>query len=223
MRSAYLISFLLPAALAQYYGGGDMATTTSAAASPSHSAHSGADRDVQVGAGGKFVFEPDTLNPKVGEKITFWFNPSNHTVTQSSFDKPCVPLSDSAINSGFQPVSQGQGSQVFTITVNDTKPIWLYCAQGKHCQGGMVMVINPASGSPNTLTAYKAAAAGVAKSEAAPQVGGGELGPANASPSSSGSSPSSTGAPKSTNAAWAAKATDLTPLAIAGGLVLALL
>jgi len=201
-----------------------MATTTSAAASPSHSAHSGADLNVQVGAGGKLAFEPDTLTPKVGEKVSFWFNPSNHTVTQSSFEKPCVPLSDTAINSGFQPVSQGQGTQIFTITINDTKPIWLYCAQGKHCQGGMAMVINPASGSPNTLAAYKSAAAGVAKSEVPAQIGGGVLGPANApSSSSSGSSPSSTGAPKATNAAWAVRATDLTPLAIAGGLALALL
>mgnify|MGYP002622331431 FL=1 len=30
----------------------------------------------------------------------------------------------------------------YTIQVNDTKPLWLYCAQGRHCQNGMVMVIN---------------------------------------------------------------------------------
>jgi len=31
----------------------------------------------------------------------------------------------------------------FTIEVNDTKPIWFYCSQGKHCQSGMVGAINP--------------------------------------------------------------------------------
>lgn len=30
----------------------------------------------------------------------------------------------------------------FTIPVTDTKPIWFYCSQGKHCQSGMVGVIN---------------------------------------------------------------------------------
>ena len=32
----------------------------------------------------------------------------------------------------------------FTITVNDTKPIWAYCSQtnGDHCQKGMVHSIN---------------------------------------------------------------------------------
>jgi hypothetical protein len=33
---------------------------------------------------------------------------------------------------------------VFTITIKDTKPIWIYCAQDKHCESGMAMVINPA-------------------------------------------------------------------------------
>lgn len=32
---------------------------------------------------------------------------------------------------------------VFTIPINSTDPIWFYCATGKHCQNGMVGVINP--------------------------------------------------------------------------------
>lgn len=31
---------------------------------------------------------------------------------------------------------------VFTVTVNDTKPLWFYCSQGAHCEAGMAMVIN---------------------------------------------------------------------------------
>ena len=57
MRSAYLISFLLPAALADYYGGGDSASTTSSAAASSPSGT----HDVQVGPGSRFVFDPDTV------------------------------------------------------------------------------------------------------------------------------------------------------------------
>jgi hypothetical protein len=36
-------------------------------------------------------------------------------------------------------------TEMFTVTVNDTNPIWLYCAQtvSSHCQSGMAMVINP--------------------------------------------------------------------------------
>jgi hypothetical protein len=34
---------------------------------------------------------------------------------------------------------------MFSVTLNDTNPHWLYCAQTalNHCQSGMVMVINP--------------------------------------------------------------------------------
>jgi len=30
----------------------------------------------------------------------------------------------------------------FTILINNTNPIWIYCSQVQHCQKGMVMVIN---------------------------------------------------------------------------------
>ena len=39
--------------------------------------------------------------------------------------------------------SQAMGMvATYTIMVNDSRPIWLYCAQAKHCQNGMTMVIN---------------------------------------------------------------------------------
>ncbi|KAH0536386.1 hypothetical protein FGG08_006736 [Glutinoglossum americanum] len=46
-------------------------------------------------------------------------------------------------------------SQVFAVDINDTNPVWLYCAQVGHCQAGMVAVINPPSGG-DTLAAFKA-------------------------------------------------------------------
>ena len=47
----------------------------------------------------------------------------------------------------------------FTLTVNDTNPIWVYCATPGHCTSGMVMAINaPSSG--NTFAAFQAAAEG---------------------------------------------------------------
>ena len=47
----------------------------------------------------------------------------------------------------------------YTVVVNDTKPMWLYCSQAKHCQDGMAMVINPPRN--RTIQDYKAAAAAV--------------------------------------------------------------
>jgi hypothetical protein len=64
------------------------------------------------------------------------------------------------IKSGFMPVAPTDTQiPVFSILVNDTNPIWLYCGQTGHCQAGMSMVINEKAGSNKTLEAYKAAAA----------------------------------------------------------------
>jgi hypothetical protein len=63
------------------------------------------------------------------------------------------------IKSGFMPVTPGGNIPVFSVLVNDTNPIWIYCGQVGHCQKGMAMVINEKAGSNKTLEAYKAAAA----------------------------------------------------------------
>jgi hypothetical protein len=33
-------------------------------------------------------------------------------------------------------------TSTYTVNVTSTTPIWVYCAQGKHCEAGMVMVVN---------------------------------------------------------------------------------
>lgn len=72
----------------------------------------------------------------------------NHSVVQSTFDQPCQPIQNIMPNvtgffSGFMPVAAGATEMpVYTIAVNDTRPIWFYCSQGRHCQAGMVGVIN---------------------------------------------------------------------------------
>jgi plastocyanin len=126
----------------------------------------GTTHDVAVGKDG-LVFSPDSLTASIGDTINFHFYAKNHSVVQSSFDSPCQPLSSSnssatTVYSGFMPVSgEGQGESVFSMTVNSTGPIWLYCSQGKHCQGGMGMVINQPSDGAKTLEAYKEAAKAV--------------------------------------------------------------
>ena len=78
-------------------------------------------------------------------------NMQNHSVVQSTFDNPCVPIQNIMSNktdaffSGFMPTAAAANSSQFltyTIRVPDDKPIWFYCSQGKHCQDGMVGAIN---------------------------------------------------------------------------------
>jgi len=108
-------------------------------------------------------YDPEYVKANVGDVIRFDILAANHTVTESSFDAPCVP--NGGIDSGFRPNKDNiPGAQLFTINVGDNKPKWFYCAQpgnGKpHCQAGMVFAINPPAYG-NTLEAFKAKAAKV--------------------------------------------------------------
>ncbi len=92
-------------------------------------------------------FFPEKITAVPGDMIQFQFRANNHTVTQSNFDNPCEPIAlhsnTTGVYSGFMPVTPQQASiPVFTVMVNDTKPLWFYCSQGRHCQNGMVMVVN---------------------------------------------------------------------------------
>ncbi|RPD59171.1 Cupredoxin [Lentinus tigrinus ALCF2SS1-7] len=147
------------------------ATTTGAATTTASapSASTTSTHVVTVGMNGVLAFSPDNLSANVGDTVTFRFSAKNHTVTQSSFAKPCAPLGESSANglagfdSGFMPVAANASDfPEFTITVNDTAPIWVYCKQtnpASHCQQGMVLAINaPATG--NTFDAFLANAKG---------------------------------------------------------------
>jgi len=121
--------------------------------------------EVEVGKDGTLMYMPEKVVAAIGDKVQFTFHPKNHTVTQSDFDHPCVPISQimpnvTGIKSGFMPVAAGAAVlPVFTIEVTDTKPLWVYCGQTGHCQKGMAMVINENAASGKTLEAYKAKAA----------------------------------------------------------------
>ncbi|CEJ79959.1 hypothetical protein VHEMI00168 [[Torrubiella] hemipterigena] len=125
---------------------------------------------------------PEKITAKPGTMVQFQFLGGNHTVTQSNFDNPCIPLhkADSSkqnFASGFQPVAAGESKgqlPVFTIKINDTKPIWVYCGQGPHCMKGMAMVINEASNTTKTLEEYKKKAAGTAPAGGSPPASGGQ-------------------------------------------------
>lgn len=65
------------------------------------------DVPVAVGKDG-VVFTPHNVTAAKGDNVIFTFYPQNHSVAQSSFEKPCAPI-DNAIFSGFHPVTTGKG------------------------------------------------------------------------------------------------------------------
>ncbi|GIJ86464.1 hypothetical protein Asppvi_005353 [Aspergillus pseudoviridinutans] len=133
----------LPSIYAQDGGqSGTSQTPTSTSTASTSTSSTSAVQSVDVGDGG-FTFDPDTLSVSPGSKVEFHFYPGNHSVVQAAFSNPCQPLSQSSFFSGFIPDTSEESPEVFTLTVNDTNPIWYYCGQIGHCQAGMVGVINP--------------------------------------------------------------------------------
>ncbi|KAF4624447.1 hypothetical protein G7Y89_g13726 [Cudoniella acicularis] len=170
---------------------------------------------VKVGnANGSLVFAPNQLTANVGEMVQFQFAPNNHTVTQSTFAAPCEPMpavnGTGPIFSGFMPVSATDTTvPTYTVMINATTPIWLYCSQGEHCQKGMSMVINVAAGSNKTLAAYQAAAKSVTASGAPSVIEGGAIG-TNSTSGSSGTGTSGTGSSASGSATGSAASSTTT-------------
>jgi plastocyanin len=88
-------------------------TNASLSASAAGALSTGKVFDVNVGnLNAELIFEPDTVLALVGDIINFHFYPINHSVAQSSFDKPCQPLEGGVgqipIFSGFLPVKDGE-------------------------------------------------------------------------------------------------------------------
>ncbi|KHN97758.1 Cupredoxin [Metarhizium album ARSEF 1941] len=115
------------------------ASTSALAAGTTHT--------VTVG-GDALKFTPEQLqNVATGDMILFKFLSKNHTVTQSTFAKPCVAKPGGS-DSGFQPNPNNTKSpppqQMWQV--NTTDPQWFYCKQKtpkSHCGEGMVFSVNP--------------------------------------------------------------------------------
>ncbi|KAF2143444.1 uncharacterized protein K452DRAFT_225533 [Aplosporella prunicola CBS 121167] len=120
---------------------------------------------VQVGSmNGSLAFYPENLQAEVGDYVQFQFNPKNHSVVQSTFSAPCVPMKNvmpnatNAFYSGFMPATAAAANSsklTYTVKVMDKNPMWYYCSQGMHCQAGMVGAINAPTSGDKTLQAYK--------------------------------------------------------------------
>jgi plastocyanin len=148
------------------------------------------------------TYMPSELTAEVGDMVQFQFAPKNHTVTQSTFDKPCEPAllnsNITGIYSGFMPVAaDSEMTATYTIRINNTAPLWLYCSQGRHCQSGMVMVINaPAANQTRTLANYKALAASAPANLPGDAAPGAPASPTNGSDTGS---PTESGTPTESN------------------------
>ncbi|KAJ7885757.1 hypothetical protein B0H14DRAFT_3082258 [Mycena olivaceomarginata] len=136
--------------------------------SPTYAPGAPVNHIIQVGIDGLNYTQPN-ITAAIGDTVTFEFHPKNHTVTQSSFLEPCKPLAETSITgqvgfkSGFQFVDPSQTTDfpTFTITINDTAPIWGYCGQQGppvHCTEGMVFSINAVESGPNNFAAFQALA-----------------------------------------------------------------
>ncbi|KAL4243242.1 Cupredoxin [Abortiporus biennis] len=128
--------------------------------------------NVVVGnANGQTIYTPEAISANPGDQVVFQFQQKNHTATQSSFANPCGAL-DGGFDSGFMPVPANQTDNfpTYTITVNDTKPIWVFCNQAantpnSHCGAGMVFAVNCGQdGQPNSFTNFKNAALAIGAS-----------------------------------------------------------
>lgn len=132
---------------------------------PTPSSLTGNTITVTVGANGQLAFNPSIVSAKPRDTIVFEFHQKNHTATQSSFDDPCrklqftSPTGQIGFDSGFMPVAANETNfPTWSITVNDTAPIWVYCRQTApvdHCGQGMVLAINSVETSERNFAAFQ--------------------------------------------------------------------
>jgi plastocyanin len=139
---AFLLS-VLPCILAQYGNPPSSPTKSSGAASSSTGTATPGVHTVEAG-NGNFAYSPSSITAAVGETIEFHFFPPLHSVAQGDFATPCTPSANgTGFFSGDITTSSGENTNVFTIKINDTNPIFFYCVIPTHCQAGMSGVINP--------------------------------------------------------------------------------
>jgi len=117
------------------------------------------------GPNGNLTFTPSRVSAAPRDTIKFIFHVKNHTVTQSSYGAPCMPLTDkttgakNGFDSGFFPVAaDATDFPSWSLTINDTSPIWAYCRQANHCGSGMVFAINTDETSQRNFSSFQSLA-----------------------------------------------------------------
>lgn len=118
------------------------------ATSGSISRSPGATHIVEVGMQEQLLFNPSQVQALVGDVVLFRFHRSNHSVTESSLQEPCVKAVG-GFDSGFGHFKMQETPNDFVaFNVKNGDPRWFFCAQTlptDHCQAGMVFGLNPGS------------------------------------------------------------------------------
>ncbi|KAF5375091.1 hypothetical protein D9758_000150 [Tetrapyrgos nigripes] len=112
-------------------------------------------------ASGDLTFNPSNISAPIGTTIQFEFHQKNHSVVQSTFPAPCSPMAGGFKSDFFGVDPTATTFQTWSITVNDSNPIWAYCRQTQpksHCGAGMVFSVNANEASDKSFTAFKNAA-----------------------------------------------------------------
>jgi plastocyanin len=71
-------------------------------------------QSVDVGDNG-FTYDPDTLTVSPGGEVEFHFYPGNHSVVQAAFSKPCSPMNDGSVFSGFVAPESGESVSLTSV------------------------------------------------------------------------------------------------------------
>ncbi|KAJ7808117.1 hypothetical protein B0H14DRAFT_3762730, partial [Mycena olivaceomarginata] len=99
---------------------------------------------VLVRANNSDTFSPSNISANVGDVVTFQFVSKNHSVTQTTFAKPCSVLLAGGVDSGFQPaLLNAPAFPTFSFTVNNASTLLFFTStQAAYCNKGMVFSIN---------------------------------------------------------------------------------
>ncbi|KAJ7330861.1 hypothetical protein DFH08DRAFT_785989 [Mycena albidolilacea] len=133
--------------------------TGTASATPSAAAKSsGSEILVQVGASNSDIFSPSNISANIGDIVTFQFVSKNHSVTQTTFAKPCSALLAGGVDSGFQPVPVNAAAfPTFSFAVNNAStPLFFTSKQAGYCNKGMVFSINQDPNSAKSFADFQA-------------------------------------------------------------------
>jgi len=162
--------------------------------------------DGQQGLG----FDPSAILPAVGDTVEFTFqvpgyipNPvsTQHSATQSTLENPCTPKSG-GFDTGLQ--TTGATGPSFSLTINDTQPLFFYSFANKDCNSGMVLGVNAGSDLAAFQEAAKTATINTPSSSSSPSSSGSgspsgsSTGSSTSTATSSGSKASNTGSALST-------------------------
>jgi len=104
---------------------------------------------VIVGGGTSLRYNPPILRVAQGSRVHFDFLGKNHTLTESTFEKPCTKLAGTDIDTDFNNFNPDDIPNLhpFDFTFASSKPRYFYCKQANgtpksHCGKGMVFAVN---------------------------------------------------------------------------------